>query len=315
VQVGAGLELVNPFGGADRYRVSGLLGTERQLVNARYDRATFFGWHLPTELFVYDDRARVEDTSGLAQHVTGATFEQSRSWRSAMDGRRLHERFRMQWGYTVKRVEYASLTEVDTTRSGLRAGLIHSFIGDTRDSITNPGRGLLWSLSSEVALERLGSDVSYYRMFGQLYAFVPLLPRLTWAQGYRIGVVPGDDPLLLLDNRFFAGGASTVRGFAERSLGPRSAEDEALGGQAAVIINQELRFPLWRRLHAGVFYDAGNAFVLARDLDLFALRQSAGAGLRLMFPFGPVRLDWAQVIDRKEGEKPSRFVFSIGHAF
>jgi outer membrane protein insertion porin family len=316
LQVGAGLELVSPFGAADRYRVSGLIGSERQLINARYDRSTFFKWHVPTELFLYDDRTRVaEDGPGLAERVIGATFEQSRGWRSGIDGRRLHERLRMQWGYTVKRVDYAESSQGDSTISGLRAGLIHSIIGDTRDTITDPQRGMLWSIGSELALKRLGSDVNYYRTFGQFYLFVPLLPRLTWAQGYRIGVVPGSDPTLLLDNRFFAGGAASVRGFAERSLGPLTSDGVPIGGQASAVVNQELRFPLWKRLHAGVFYDAGNAFALASDFDLFSLRQSAGAGLRLMFPFGPVRLDWAQVIDRQEGEKPSRFIFSIGHAF
>lgn len=315
VQVGAGLELVNPFGAADRYRVSGLMGSERQLFNARYDRSTFFGWHVPTELFLYDDRKRVDDGPGLADRVIGATFEQTRGWRSGIDGRRLHERLRMQWGYTVKRVDYAESVRVDSTISGLRAGLIHSIIGDTRDTITDPQRGMLWSVGSELALKRLGSDVNYYRAFGQFYLFVPLLPRLTWAQGYRIGVVPGDDPALLLDNRFFTGGAASVRGFAERSLGPLTSDGVPIGGQASAVVNQELRFPLWKRLHAGLFYDAGNAFALARDFDLGDLRHSAGAGLRLMFPFGPVRLDWAHVIDRQEGEKPSRFVFSIGHAF
>ncbi len=173
----------------------------------------------------------------------------------------------------------------------------------------------MWSVGSELALKSLGSDVNYFRTFGQFLVFVPLLPRLTWAQGYRIGVVPGDDPLLLLDSRFFAGGATSVRGFAERSLGPRGPDGVVIGGQASAIFNQELRFPLWSRLHGGIFYDAGNAFALASDLDLLALRQSVGAGLRLMFPFGPVRLDWSHVIDRQPGEKPSRFLFSIGHAF
>jgi outer membrane protein insertion porin family len=315
VQAGAGFELVNPFGGADRYRVSGLVGKERQLLNARYDRATFFGRHLPTEVFLYDDRTRLDDAQSLAQRVMGATFEQTRSWQSGLDGRRLHDRLRMQWGYTIRRIEYADDRRFASTIDGLRAGLIHSLVGDTRDSITDPRRGMMWSVGSEVALEGLGSDVNYYRVFGQLYVIVPLLPRLTWAQGYRIGVVPGDDPLLLLDSRFFAGGASSVRGYAERSLGPQSLEGEPLGGQASAIVNQELRFPLWKRLHGGIFYDAGNAFALAEEWDLFDLRQSAGAGLRLMFPFGPVRLDWAHVIGRRAGEQPSRFVFSIGHAF
>ena len=97
---------------------------------------------------------------------------------------------------------------------------------------------------------------------------MPLTPRLTWAQGYRLGVVPGDDPFLLLDSRFYAGGATSVRGFAERSLGPRGPDGVAIGGQASAIFNQELRFPLWSRLHGGIFYDAGNAFALASDLDL-----------------------------------------------
>jgi outer membrane protein insertion porin family len=221
----------------------------------------------------------------------------------------------MQWGYTIRRIDYAGITPFGSTLNGLRAGLIHSLVGDTRDSVTDPHRGVMWSVGSELALEGLGSDVNYYRTFGQLHALVPLHPRLTWAQGYRIGVVPGDDPLLLLDSRFFAGGASSVRGFAERSLGPRTLEGEALGGQASAIINQELRFPLWKRVHGGIFYDAGNAFALARDLDLLDLRHSAGVGLRLMFPFGPVRLEWAHVLGRRAGETPSRFVFGIGHAF
>jgi outer membrane protein insertion porin family len=315
VQLGAGLELANPFGGADRYRVLGLVGAERQLLNARYDRSMFFGWHVPTQLLLYDDRARLPDAENLERHVVGATFEQTRDWPGGGDGRRLHDRLRMQWGYTIRRIDYTGDTGSGTTLDGVRAGLLHSLMGDTRDSVTDPRRGVMWTVGSELALEALGSDVNYYRAFGQLSVVVPLPRRLTWAQSYRIGVVPGDDPLLLLDSRFFAGGPSSVRGFREQSLGPRTPEGDAIGGQASAIFNQELRFPLWKRLHGGIFYDAGNAFALARELNLLDLRQSAGVGLRLMFPFGPVRLDWAHVIDRREGEKPSRLVFGIGHAF
>jgi len=318
LQVGAGFELVNPFGGADRYRFSGLLGGERLLLNARYDRSTFFGWPLPTAVVLYDDRTGLTDTQGLTQRVQAANFEQTRSWRAGLDGRRLHERVRMKWGYTFRQIDYLDYSGIafsDATLTGLRAGVFYSVIGDTRDSVTDPRRGTMSALSGEWALVGLGSDVNYVKTFGQVFVYVPLLPHLTWAQGYRIGFVPGDDPLLLLDGRFFAGGASSVRGFAEASLGPRSPEGEPLGGQASAIFNQELRFPIWSRLHGGIFYDAGNVFALGRQLDLLDLRQSAGVGLRLMFPFGPVRLEWAHVIDPRPGERPSRVVFSIGHAF
>ena len=54
---------------------------------------------------------------------------------------------------------------------------------------------------------------------------------------------------------------------------------------------------------------------LARDLDLRDLRGNVGAGVRVLFPFGPVRLDWAWVLDPQDGEQRSRWVFALGHAF
>ncbi len=40
-----------------------------------------------------------------------------------------------------------------------------------------------------------------------------------------------------------------------------------------------------------------------------------GVGLRYMFPFGPIRVEYAWVLDRQEGESKGRFVFGLGHAF
>ena len=315
MQVGGGVELVNPFGWAERYRISGLLGQERRQLSARYDTATFFRWHVPTEVLLFDDRTRVADAPGLGDRVTGAVFAQVRRWSGSVDGRRLRERFMMQWGYSIRRVDYTDFTRRAMNVSGRRAGLIYSLIGDTRDSITDPRRGVLWSTGNELDLVGLGSERNYLKTYGQLFVYIPLLPHLTWAQAYRIGVVTGNDPFLLLEDRFFAGGSTSVRGFAESALGPRAPDGVAIGGQASAILNQELRFPLWKRLHAGVFYDSGNTFAVAGELDPRALRHSAGVGLRLMFPFGPVRVDWAHVLDPRAGERPSRVTLRIGHAF
>jgi outer membrane protein assembly factor BamA len=311
-QVGAGVELISPFGWGHRYRVYGLQGAERRLLGARHDSATFFGRRWATQTSVFDDTSQVPDVSELAQRVVGATFQQTKRWRG--ESARLQDRLRMQWGYTFKWIEYIDL-ETRQSAGAYRAGLLHTLSGDSRDSLTDPRRGLFWSLGTEVALRVLGSDVDYVRTYGQLFLYTSFGPRLVWVQAYRAGVVPGENPLLLLENRFMAGGASTVRGFPESGLGPRTSDDFAVGGQAVVVFNQELRLPIWRRLWGGVFYDAGNVFALASDLDLRALRQSAGAGLRLMFPFGPVRFDWSAVIDPQEGERRSRWLFSIGHAF
>ena len=90
---------------------------------------------------------------------------------------------------------------------------------------------------------------------------------------------------------------------------------QSLGGQAVLVLNQELRFPIWKQLAGGVFWDAGNVWALARDFSPGDLRQDVGAGLRLMLPFGPVRVEYAFVLNRRPGESSGRVVFGLGHAF
>ena len=156
--------------------------------------------------------------------------------------------------------------------------------------------------------------MDYVRLYGQLCAYVPIGP-VVWAQGLRVGTVPGEDPLFLIENRFRAGGSTTVRGFPQNALGPQTPDGGSLGGQAVVVVNQELRFPIFRELKGGVFWDAGNVWAFSRELEFKDLRQSIGVGLRYMFPFGPIRVEYAWVLDRQEGESKGRFVFGLGHAF
>jgi outer membrane protein insertion porin family len=314
LQAAAALEIPGPFGRAHRYRVYGLVGSERTTYGLSFDAATFFGRRWRTQAFLYNDEDPEEELPGYAQRIRGATFQQTRRWKAEISEGRWRDRLRMQWGYAFKRVRYTELDTLAQVESD-RAGVNDSLIGDTRDSLTDPHRGLFWSLGLEANLRVLGSAEDYLKGYGQLFAYVPFGKRVVWASGVRLGLVPGSDPLLLIEGRFKAGGATTVRGFDENSLGPQTVDGVALGGQASFVFNQELRFPLWKRLHVGVFYDAGNVWGLAGDLDLGDLRHSAGAGLRLMFPFGPVRFDWARILDPREGEKRDRLVFTLGHAF
>jgi outer membrane protein assembly factor BamA len=59
----------------------------------------------------------------------------------------------------------------------------------------------------------------------------------------------------------------------------------------------------------------GNVFAKPSEFALRDLRASAGVGLRYLLSFGVIRVDWAHVLAPKPGEKRSRFVFSLGHAF
>jgi outer membrane protein assembly complex protein YaeT len=313
-QAATAFELNNPFGFGVKARARAFFTTSRTTWSASLDATTFVGRRLRTQLVVFDDDDDLIDIEGLDTRVRGVSLLQSRALLRDRRSRRWHDRLRLQWGYTWKTIDYLPTEGGEPLLLGHRGFLPLALIGDERDSLTDPRRGVFWTATSELARTWLGSDADYVRLYGQLFAYVPLGP-LVWAQGYRAGIVPGDFTLLLIENRFRAGGPTTVRGFEQNAVGPRSPSGLSLGGQAVAVLNQELRFPIYRSLKGGIFWDAGNTWITAAEWSLKDLRQSAGIGLRYMFPFGPLRIEYAWILDRQPGESAGRLVFGLGHAF
>jgi outer membrane protein assembly factor BamA len=162
----------------------------------------------------------------------------------------------------------------------------------------------------------LGASSKFFKVYSQAYTFFPLGGGVVWASGYRLGLTNDFGERLEEEDRFQAGGPSSVRGFEQGTLGPTDdIVDAPIGGAALVVVNQEIRFPLVWRLRGVGFYDVGNVFDDPSNVSFSDLRHSAGAGLRLELPFGLIRLDWARVLDPREGDRFARFIFSLGHAF
>jgi outer membrane protein insertion porin family len=150
------------------------------------------------------------------------------------------------------------------------------------------------------------------------------------ADGFQRTVQPVDedgDPIdgrtaviedLPASERFFAGGDTTIRGFALDSVGTPetiSAQGFPKGGNAVLILNAELRVPVWRDLGMALFMDGGNVFNRVTAFDFAELRGATGFGVRYRSPIGPVRLDLGFKMDRRENESRSVLHFSIGQAF
>jgi outer membrane translocation and assembly module TamA len=122
--------------------------------------------------------------------------------------------------------------------------------------------------------------------------------------------------------RFFAGGDNTIRGYALDSVGAPDTITPAgfpTGGNAVIILNGELRAPVWGDLNAAMFVDGGNVFRRVADVDLGELRGGLGFGFRYLSPIGPLRLDLGFKLDRREigGQLEPRTAlhFSFGQAF
>jgi outer membrane protein insertion porin family len=105
-----------------------------------------------------------------------------------------------------------------------------------------------------------------------------------------------------------------VRGYPPNSLGEADLFGPR-GGHALLILNQELRFPIYRWVRGVGFVDAGNVFPRASDLRVTDLSIGVGWGLRLATPVGLIRVDLGVPLSRDDGRRSPRFHFSLGQMF
>lgn len=242
-----------------------------------------------------------------------------------------------------ERIEESDRLDIDRLFPQIRLSALSATVQrDTRDDPINPGTGSLVLVDGEVAPRALGSEVGFVKTYVQSFWFrrMPGLREATFAGGVRLGLargfartteVPapggGTIPIEVRDvpasERFFAGGDTTVRGFALDRLGTAETLDPRgvpKGGNALVILNGEMRVPFGRSFGGVAFLDIGNVFARVSDIDPGELRAGAGFGIRYRSPIGPVRLDLGFKLDRRRfadgtRESPMQWYVGIGHAF
>jgi outer membrane protein assembly factor BamA len=262
---------------------------------------------LPVESSLALERTREEFTSAsLVTDITAISWGQ----RS-----RLAERLELSYSYRFERNRTydtdpapGSVVVFDETVKVAR--FTGSAVWDGRNSPSDATRGLFLAGTVEWGPQSVGSDFRFVKQLAQAYQFTPWRG-VVFASAARLGVVvPLGGQEVILSERFFAGGARTVRGVAEEGLGERDFFGP-LGGQAMLLLNQEIRFPIYRWVRGVGFVDAGNVFAQPRDLSFGQLTASVGAGLRLTTPFAVLRADYGHVPTLGQG----RWTFGIGHAF
>jgi len=217
------------------------------------------------------------------------------------------------------------------------AGFTYAY--DEKDDPIEPKNGfdLTWSVDGA----GLGGDKQYVRTelsanwFKRLW-FDDLVLNVGVNSGYIIAF--GEDPLSAND-RFFKGGGS-FRGFKTSGIGPRDlavatgVTPPSVGGEAYAIGTVELKVPNFLPEELGIktalFTDFGTVGtvqdkavcvkppVLITDtciVDDLSLRASAGVSVYWNSPFGPVRLDFSQVLNKEDYDQTESFRFSAGTKF
>jgi outer membrane protein assembly factor BamA len=149
-------------------------------------------------------------------------------------------------------------------------------------------------------------------------AYQPVGDATVLAVRARAGVAEpiGESVNLLPNVRFFSGGASSMRGFKRRRLGPLDESGDPIGGEVRMETAAELRFPLFWRLRGALFVDVGQVWERSNDTSPEDLAVAVGPGLHLATPVGPIRADFGYRVSDVDTDDP-RWVFhiAIGPAF
>ena len=201
--------------------------------------------------------------------------------------------------------------------TGKLASLNLTGVIDRRDSPFDATRGWLHSSSLQWGLQPLGSDFGYARYLIRQFGYQPVGP-FVLAGGFRWGSIwalDGVPPLTSVDLFFKAGGSQTVRGYEDESLSAVDLFGVPVGGPELLVLNGEVRFPIFKWFKGVLFVDAGNTFTKADDITFDALAVGTGFGLRINTPLAPIRLDLAYPLDRRPGDQRYRWHFSIGQMF
>lgn len=214
-----------------------------------------------------------------------------------------------------------------------------SFYGkrDTRQNLFTPKDGALTDLSVSISRTRgalttgEANNNSFVTLISSWQRYQPMPLKLfghqfdiTLASRVKTGAILelGQAKNIPVTELFYAGGASTVRGYQEQLLGPAAVLDNkghislAAGGKLLYLSNIEMRIPLFWLLVSEVFVDGGNVWGEVGDFKISDIRISAGAGLALITPLGPVRLDYGyKLLRRPIDPGPDAFHLGIYFAF
>ncbi len=196
--------------------------------------------------------------------------------------------------------------------------LTFSFINDTRDDLFNPTRGMYVEESNELAGAFLKGSNTFARTLFNWKYFYPWTRHTILAFAFEFGWMDyfGGSKEIPLNERFYAGGPGSVRGYGYQLLGPLDTDGDPIGGKFKIVWHVvELRQTIYKMFGGVVFVDAGNIWPNITDFVFTDIRSASGAGFRVNTPLGILRLDLGVNLDKLPGESRMKLYFSMGQAF
>lgn len=303
-------------GGGQTLALRARVGSIYQNYELNFIEPYFLGKPISMDNSIYNSRRDDENVD----------FAESRLGAGTVFSKRFGDKFRYGMGYTLERVKLFDISD-DAPQ------IVRDFSGknwlsrfkpvitsyDTRDSIINPTKGMLLSLTGELVGGFLGGDQSFYSVQTSGTKYWTFFKNHQLEYKLRLGAAQdfGQSDTVPVFDRFYAGGLGTVRGYGYRRVGPKESGD-SVGGETMIITNLEYTFPVPRLdfFKGAIFIDAGHINPKSYKVDFGEFAISTGPGVKIKTPIGPVALYYGLPIANRDTEnKNGRFEFSLSRSF
>jgi outer membrane protein assembly factor BamA len=312
----------NVGGWGQRLELNGLLSVQlwrdmrlvRGRTQASYQEPWLFGRDLPAKMTLYYDDYRPPYTDYRLQTV-GLDFDVFQrlgpssfiDWRASQQWLRLSTNWRDP-GYPS-----------DTIRYHGRRSIFAGWNLDRLDDPVMPRRGSLVQLSGEYTGGIFGGYNTFQRAGASWIGYLTLSkPRTTLAGRLRAGVI-GDwnrKHQVPYYEKYYLGGPTTVRGYANGSIGKTDINGRPIGGKKMVLANVEIRPAIYRRWLASLFLDVGLlSDSPARKMSMSEAYTSPGFGARYVLPLGTGRLDFTAPGTQMDCVKNWKAIVAWGEVF
>jgi len=255
------------------------------------------------DVYRYSDVVDYNDASGVARSYTEI-------WTGGSLGvsHRLFRKNSITYGYRYEIVDYLDIADGNSKITNI-GSVEATFQRDTRRNPLNPTNGWFHAITLEYADSVLGSDETFAKVTTNNMYYLQLSHKLVLALGARTGYtrVLGGAERVLTPKRFNLDDYTTPRGYSWTA-------DADNVGNLMLNTSMELRFPLYKRIDAALFFDSGYVYDQISDFDIGAINSSVGLGFRFITPIGPIRVDYGYPIGETEFRNKLPHL-AFGHAF
>ncbi len=310
----------NFTGGGQRVTARAEVGSSRNNILLSFTEPWMFDYPVSGGFDLY--RSQYNRSSS-----TGYAYDQTRVGGKLRAGKELSEYVSTAGYYRLESVDITNMEDgvsadlkAEEGKSNLSA-IGASLSNDHRDSTISPTKGWQTSGAVDLAGGPVGGSKDFYRLETNGAYYIPLRYNSVVELSGRLGMVSayGSTSKVPIFERYFGGGARTIRGYSERAVGPIDpGNGDPIGGEGIMLGSLEYTIPLIDVIKFATFFDSGSVSAKYGDIFSEKLYSGTGIGFRVKTPIGPMNLDYGIPLNKEPGQasrSSGKFYFSVSRGF